>query len=582
MATGYGNIVAVAAGTTATGISYNGGRQWQAGAAMASSSNWIDVAYGPGIGRDGQGRFVAISTTNGTINNWQDSNNLGATWNAGGALPATANWSSICYVNGAFVAVGAGTQVSAFSANGAVGWGGVNLPSSSTWIGVAGGIFPAFAGNTGNVYCVAAVSGASGTIAAYSNVRLAISGSVSAPDIGNEGRSLVSLWGSATLPATATWSAIEYGFDSTNNVGRFVAIASGSQSTAWSTNGGATWTAGGSLPSSSNWYRLKFGANGTWVAISNTRGTAAAYSRDGGVTWVSATLPVATNWTALTFDPQRTQFVVGSGDATNATSNVSISLTTGGIGQTHTANTGVKVISVTASPDLNHWGSAVIMDGGFTVDRTYTFTYNVVNYASPGVPHGTAASGLPGAPNTVFMMRLAPTISNSLTGELGVKELINRAQVLLQNMYINIAASGARFLLQGILNPTNVLNANWRPLNAPATALQPSFTQFVANNIGVFGSGAQAPNIIYANQGNAATGGEQLFSIPVSQTNSGFLDLSNIKEITSMVLPGTGTYPNGNEILAINLVPAATVGRASNDFQPSNVDIQMTFIESQA
>jgi hypothetical protein len=147
-------------------------------------------------------------------------------------------------------------------------------------------------------------------------------------------------------------------------------------------------------------------------------------------------------------------------------------------------------------------------------------------------------------------------------------------------MYINIAASGARFLLQGILNPTNVLNANWRPLNAIATSLQPSFTQFVANNIGVFGAGGGTPNIVYTNQANAAAGGEQLFSIPVSQTNSGFLDLSNIKEITSMVLPGTGSYPNGNEILAINLIPAATVGAASTT--PSNVDIQMTFIESQA
>ena len=572
MAFGYGNIVSVAAGTTATGISYNGGRQWQAGAAMASSSNWIDVAYGPAIGRDAQGRFVAISTTNGTINNWQDANNLGTTWIAGGALPATANWSSICYVNGAFVAVGAGTQVSAFSANGAIGWGGVNLPSSSTWIGVAGGLFPAFAGNTGNVYCVAAVSGASGTIAAFSNVRAAISGSVTAPDIGNEGRSLVSLWGTATLPATATWSAIEYGFDTVNNVGRFVAIASGSQSSAWSTDGGRTWTLGGNLPSSSNWYRIKFAtANNTWVAISNSRDTKAAYSRDGGVTWVATTLPIATNWTALAYDPQRTQFVAGSGDGTNASSNVALSLTTAGIGQTHTANTGVKVVSVTASPDLNHWGSAIIMDGGFTVDRTYTFTYNVSNYnivASAGVAQ------------TMFMMRLAPTISNSLTGELGAKELINRAQVLLQSMYINVGSPAGRYLVQGLLNPTNVVNANWRPLNQAANFLQPSFTQFVANGLAAstatvrqieFGATATVGQGINS---LAASGGEQLFSIPVTQTNSGFLDLSQIKEITSMVLPGQGTYPNGNEILAINIVPITAVA--------SNVDIQLTFIESQA
>ena len=72
----------------------------------------------------------------------------------------------------------------------------------------------------------------------------------------------------------------------------------------------------------------------------------------------------------------------------------------------------------------------------------------------------------------------------------------------------------------------------------------------------------------------AAIGGEQVFSIPVTQTNSGYLDLSAIKEITSMVLPGQGSYPNGNEILAINIIPIVSVA--------SNVDIQLTFIESQA
>jgi hypothetical protein len=41
-----------------------------------------------------------------------------------------------------------------------------------------------------------------------------------------------------------------------------------------------------------------------------------------------------------------------------------------------------------------------------------------------------------------------------------------------------------------------------------------------------------------------------------------------------MVLPGQGTYPNGNEVLAINIVPITAVS--------SNVDIQLTFIESQA
>ena len=77
---------------------------------------------------------------------------------------------------------------------------------------------------------------------------------------------------------------------------------------------------------------------------------------------------------------------------------------------------------------------------------------------------------------------------------------------------------------------------------------------------------------------NSATGGEQLFSIPVTQTNSGFLDLSNIKELTSMVMPGTGSFPNGNEVLAINLIPINPQPAALN----GNVDVQITYVESQA
>jgi hypothetical protein len=267
----------------------------------------------------------------------------------------------------------------------------------------------------------------------------------------------------------------------------------------------------------------------------------------------------------MVYAAQHGNWVAVSGDDTNLSANIAVSLNTGGLGASHSANVGVRVVSVTASPDLNHWGSAVILDGGFTVDRTYTFTYNVTNF----IPTGTQTQN---SAFTIFMMRLAPSLSNALTGNLGVKDLINRAQVLLANMYISISAPQARYLLQGVLNPTNVATANWQPLNAAANFLQPSFTQFCAN------TGAVGSQISFST-GTAASGGEQLFSIPVTQTNSGFLDLSSIKEITGMVLPGTGSYPNGPEILAINLIPTPTSPPTGVN---ANVDVQITFIESQA
>jgi hypothetical protein len=266
---------------------------------------------------------------------------------------------------------------------------------------------------------------------------------------------------------------------------------------------------------------------------------------------------------------------------------LSMGLNPQGTGASHSGSSTCRLFSITASPDLNHWGSAVILDGRFDVDRTYQFTYNLANLNVLG-----------SQVQTLFMMRLAPAITNAVTGELGSKDLINRAQLLLQNMFVNIADTAAtlkpRFLLQAVLNPTNIISANWQPLNVrfnqPGGTLQtggfnqPSFTQFVAN---VYPATDKPTNLWGVNsvrfdlspRGHHnglpyAQGGEQLFSIPVSATNSGFIDLRNVKEIGGAVLPGTGFFPNGNEIVAFNIVPAQG--------SQANVDIQVTYIESQA
>jgi hypothetical protein len=272
-----------------------------------------------------------------------------------------------------------------------------------------------------------------------------------------------------------------------------------------------------------------------------------------------------------------------------STRSMSMGLLPSGSGAAHSANVGVRLFSVTGTSDLNHWGAAVILDGGFTRDRSYNFTFNLANTNVLGT-----------AVQTLFMMRLAPTITNAITGDLGSKDVINRAQLQLQNIFVNIANNSAtlapRFLLQAVLNPTNVLAANWIPLNrrfnAPDTAgtagaggyNQPSFAQFVANvypsadkPVTMWGVNTISWDTRAAGHHNGqpyAQGGEQLFSIPVSATNSGFIDLATVKEIGGAVVPGTGFYPNGNEILAFNIVPAQG--------SQANVDIQIQYTESQA
>ena len=344
-----------------------------------------------------------------------------------------------------------------------------------------------------------------------------------------------------------------------------------------------------------------------------------------------------------------------------------------GSAATHSANVGVTLLDATVAPTLNHWGSAVIMDGGFDQDRGYAFTFNRNNVALP-----TAE----GEKSTIFLMRLAPSVSNTIIGDIGQRDLINRAQLILENMVVNI--TGGRFVIEGILNPTNVVSSSvqWSDLNAENNGNQPSFTQFatafsfpsgqtggvvgaaintaggvtrsgtapstsaryinrviVGTTAGVTTSGGgTGANITVAktltstalvtqtsttvtvnaigsgflsgdtitlvgnlwstssttdsrNAGGVngvndvtltlttvsagVSGGERLFALPINTTNSGFLDLSKVKQLGTSAIPGNNIYPDGPEVLAINITAATAGSAAAGDFQ-------ITFSETQA
>lgn len=323
----------------------------------------------------------------------------------------------------------------------------------------------------------------------------------------------------------------------------------------------------------------------------------------------------------------------------------------------HDASTGVILISNTCTPLINHWGSSVIMDGNFDGDEGYQFTYNRVNYGLPATV---------GTKQTAFAMRLSPSVSNGVIGALGERDLINRAQVTLKNMIINITAG--RYLVEGILNPNNIDAANtvWSGINNLGGGYQPSLCEFTTapaysgeSTGGVVGapygttggfaksgtkptfsstrtyanltptnvssSGANAnitvqltktgttynDNTVQITVQNPGTGyaigdtlkilgnviggstptndmsltvqaitaelsgGERLFAIPISTTNSGTLDLTSVKQVGTSAVPGTGVYPNGPEVLAIQLTALSTSTNPVGE-------IQLQYFESQA
>jgi hypothetical protein len=112
------------------------------------------------------------------------------------------------------------------------------------------------------------------------------------------------------------------------------------------------------------------------------------------------------------------------------------------------------------------------MDGGYQKDAGFSFTFNRQNVALPSTI---------GAKTTLFLMRLAPAVSNTIIGTLGQRDLVNRAELALERLIVNL--TGGRYLVEGILNPNNldIHTTTFVNLNTAPFGNQPSFTQFSTN-----------------------------------------------------------------------------------------------------
>jgi hypothetical protein len=231
----------------------------------------------------------------------------------------------------------------------------------------------------------------------------------------------------------------------------------------------------------------------------------------------------AGNLTGATRAATMTQFVSGNNYVLSC-----------GTANAHYSGTGVIIVNNTCSPTLSHWGSALVMDGGFDEDRGYIFNFQRVSM------------NLTTTNQTAFMIRLAPSVKNSQVGELGAKDLLNRSQLLLNA--IGIAISGGNnvgaVLVEGVLNPKNFNTAGWRALNVESLGGQPSFSQVA--------------NTFTFTAGSFALPGEQVFAFSGPSANGAGsvndrLDLTALKELTGAPLGGDRTYPDGSDILAVNV-----------------------------
>jgi hypothetical protein len=142
----------------------------------------------------------------------------------------------------------------------------------------------------------------------------------------------------------------------------------------------------------------------------------------------------------------------------------------------------------------------------------------------------------------MFLIRLAPSVSNSAVGDLGAKDLLNRSQLLLNAVGIQTysgASTPGSIIVEGVLNPKNFSAATWSSLNLESQGGQPSLAQV-------------ATSVTYTS-GSFAIPGEQVFAFAATPNSDGRLELVELKELTNSPFGGVGAYPNGPDILAINV-----------------------------
>ena len=224
---------------------------------------------------------------------------------------------------------------------------------------------------------------------------------------------------------------------------------------------------------------------------------------------------------------------------------------TGSIASTHNVISGTSAILVgaTASPQLSHWGSAYMADGGFDDDRGYIF-----NYVAPNINVGMV-------PTTIFAIRLAPSVSNAIPGDLGVRDLINRAQLRLNAIEITAGGSSnlnSALVVQGIINPLNYpidpnSNAiNWQSLgNTGLQTGQPSFAQI-----------AQGQSITFYN--TATTVVPTTGAVTPSAVN--ILTLTT----TTNINPGDAVYIQGNTSTITGGTLVTYINQSTNQITLSN------------
>jgi len=210
------------------------------------------------------------------------------------------------------------------------------------------------------------------------------------------------------------------------------------------------------------------------------------------------------------------------------------------------------------SSTLAHWGSAVIMDGGYDDDKSYIFQAGMT----------TALSNLgAGASAALLSIRLAPSVDSGITGIIGARDLINRMQLTLRQMDIVATGTAAIFRVELVLNG----RIGGSGAGAFAAAGGSSLAQVALHT-------ATTPF-------TTVTGGETILSFFIYTPSVVQQDLNLVRDLGNSILGGgtsntvpttsANLYPDGPDVVTIRVTNVSAVAT-------STIAARISWTEAQA
>lgn len=205
-----------------------------------------------------------------------------------------------------------------------------------------------------------------------------------------------------------------------------------------------------------------------------------------------------------------------------------------------TAPAVVELAYPSYGPSLSHWGTSVIMDGGYDDDASLIFTYGMT----------TPTQITAGQSRALFSIRVAPSADNGIPAFFGQRDLINRMQLKLNALDVSTRTSGANYLVRAFLNATPSTAATWTTPTEGAVGVGNSSLSQIA----VYPSGSNV----------TVTGGEVTGGFLSAGTNS--IDLTKLRDLGNSILGGGSTasntqfYPDGPDTLTIVVTNLGTSG----------------------